>query len=170
MGSLIAFTGSHGTGKSTAASVMYRDLKYKYPKKSIHVLFDQEVFCPYPINKETTPESQLWIFTNQIRQELSLLSRFDLVVTDRTIVDVIAYTSSAGFDSLTMAMLSIAENHMSIYRKIYFRKIINNDFCYADGIREAKDQTFRDEIEELMLVYFDELLHGKYITGEFKYV
>jgi len=170
MGKLIAFSGSQGTGKSTAAINHALHLKYKYPEKSIHPLVDQEAFCPYPINKETTPESQTWIFTNQIQQELSLLSRFDLVVTDRTIVDVMAYTFCAGFESLTMSMLEMAKNYMAIYQEIYFRKIINNEFCYADGIRDAKDQVFRNEIEEVMLVYFDELLHGKYITGKFEYV
>jgi len=59
---------------------------------------------------------------------------------------------------------------VGIYQEIYFRKIINNEFCFADGIREASDQKFRIEIEEVMLVYFDELIHGKYITGKFDYV
>lgn len=170
MGKLIAFAGSHGTGKSTAAFNHALDLKYKHPERSIHALVNQEAFCPYPINKLPTPESQLWIFTNQIRQELSLLNRFDLVVTDRTIVDVLAYTFVAGFESLTMAMLDMAKNYVGIYQEIYFRKIINNEFCFADGIREASDQKFRIEIEEVMLVYFDELIHGKYITGKFDYV
>jgi hypothetical protein len=169
MGKLIAFSGSHGTGK-TKSAINYADhLKCRYPKKSVHPLVNQEAFCDGLINKETTPESQLWIFVNQIRQELYHLSKFDLVVTDRTIVDVIAYTSYAGFDSLAMAMLGIAENRMSVYHEIYFRKIINNEFCFADGIRDAKDHAFRIEIEEVMLVYFDELLHGKSITGKFDY-
>jgi hypothetical protein len=40
---------------------------HPFPDKSVHVLCDQEALCPFLINKQTSPEAQMWIFTNQIR-------------------------------------------------------------------------------------------------------
>jgi len=170
MSQLIAFSGSHGTGKTTAAYNHALHLKYAHPDQSVHALVDQEAFCPYPINQQATPESQLWIFTNKINQELSLLKRFDIVVTDRTVIDVIAYTFCQGFDSMAMTMLEVAKDYISIYHQITFRKIINNEYCYADGMRDAQDQIFRYQIEELLLNYYEELTEASCITGVFKYV
>ena len=169
MSKLISFSGTHGTGKTTSAALLFLDLKYKYPKKSIHPFVDQEAMCPYPINKEATPESQLWLFTDKISRELDLLNRYDIVVTDRTIVDVIAYTITLGFDSLAAAMLETAKVYLAKYNSITFKKIDNNQFCYSDGIRETKDNKFRNQIEVHLSVYYAELIDGGYIPGAFKY-
>jgi len=171
MSELIAFSGSHGTGKTTAAYNLALSYKYNYPDKSVHALVDQEAFCPYPINKEATLESQLWIFTNKINQELSLLRRFDIVVTDRTIVDVIAYTSYLGFDSMAMTMFEVAKNYILKYHQIAFKGINNNAFCYSDGIRDAHDVAFRQEVEDIMVGYYTELIETSCMPSEvIKYV
>ncbi|CCK81227.1 MULTISPECIES: AAA family ATPase [Desulfobacula] len=170
MSRIISFSGTHGTGKSTAAYRMAVDLKYLQPKKSVHVLCDQEAFCPYPINKETTEVAQQWLFGNQIKQELTALERFDIVITDRTIIDVIAYTWVAGFHDLAQGMLAYAERHMPYYHEIYFNKIANNQHCHPDGIREATDMKFRQDVEDAMLSFHQGLLNPSVFPGRVFYV
>ena len=160
MGKIIAFTGAHGTGKSTAAYRLAENYKIEHPEKSVHVLCDQEALCPFPINKQTSPEAQMWVFTNQIRQELWLASKFDIIISDRTVVDAIAYTDVAGFDSLAQGMSELALGYISNYTSIKFRTIIENDFCCQDGIRETKDSLFREEIEDRLFDLYDGLLAG----------
>jgi len=147
MGYIIAMSGTHGTGKSTAAGKEYRDLKINYPEKSVKVITDLENNKYYPINKDATPRSQAWLFVNHIRNELKYISLFDIVVMDRTVVDIIGYTAALGFVDQAEGMLSFAATHMSIYKKIYFRKIIGNPYNHADWIRETEDRYFRHDVE-----------------------
>ncbi len=146
-----AYTGSHGTGKSTAVADRTGRLKRLYPGKSIHPVMDQEAFCDLPINGETSPESQMWIFTRILNHELYLLNRFDIIVTDRTVVDAAAYTFAAGYESLASDMLSVAAHHMHKYERITFRRILTNEFCHSDGIRETGDKKFRQQVEDVLL-------------------
>ncbi len=166
MGQIIALTGTHGTGKTTAAFKQAENLKVEYPDKSIHVMCDQEVFCPYPINQKTTADSQLWIFTHQISQELSLLSRFDLIVSDRTAVDAVAYTVVAGFQALAHTMLDLVVHHMPVYDAITFQTIARNEFCHVDGIRESGDRVYRQEVETALKQLYAELETRGALGGE----
>jgi hypothetical protein len=169
MSKLIAFSGTHGTGKTTSAGHLFLDLKYKYPNKSIHPFVDHEASCPFPINTKATPETQLWLFHDKISRELSLLNLFDIVVTDRTVVDVIAYSACLGYDALAASMFEDAKVYLSKYHQITFKKIDNNQFCYSDGIRETDDKLFRMQIEDYLSEYYEELIEGGYIPGAFKY-
>ncbi len=167
---MIAFTGAHGTGKSTAAHKHYLGMKYCSPVFSIQALSNLEADCPYPINKETSEEAQTWLFANQIKHELSARARFDIVITDRTVIDVVAYTYVAGFHSLAQGMLAYAEQHMSYYNKIIFRKISNNEHCYPDGIRDASDRKFRQDVEDVILDFYHRLEESGLLPGTIQYV
>lgn len=155
MGQIIAYTGAHGTGKTTAAYRLAENYKIRHSGKSVHVLCDQEALCPFPINKQTSPAAQMWIFANQIRQELWLLSKFDIIISDRTVVDAIAYTGVAGFDSLAQGMFDLTLAHIPNYTSISFRRISKNDFCCQDGIRESSDGAFRKRVEDRMIDLYE---------------
>jgi hypothetical protein len=165
MGYIIAYTGTHGTGKTTAAMQRGMNEKLANTGKSVHVLCNQENLCPFPINRKATPESQLWIFTNQLHQELTLISRFDIVVSDRTILDVIAYTHVLGYHSLAHSMVFLACCHASIYQEVIFRRMATNGFCYPDGVREARDQRFRAEVERELQIIYSELASSGSMNG-----
>lgn len=170
MSSVLSSSGSHGTGKSTYAGQIYHEQKRKNPNASVRLLCDLEADCPYPINHDTTEQSQLWIFSNQIRAELFALSRFDILVTDRTVVDTIAYTYCAGFQELACAMLGLAQQHVGLYNEINFRQIKNNPFCYPDGIRETDDFAFRLQVECTLKEMYSELESEGFIAGTIYYV
>ncbi|MBT4177772.1 MAG: hypothetical protein HOE02_05745 [Candidatus Marinimicrobia bacterium] len=169
MGQIIAYSGTHGTGKTTAAYQHVVNLKMAYPDKSVKALCDLEDLCPYDINKEGSRETQTWIFSNQINQELTNLKEFDIVVCDRTLIDVIGYTQALGFDDLAAAMFSFACYHIQAYSKIYCKKIINNRFCFSDGIRETKDPVFRQDVENNILTTFDNIIGRGYFPGKIYY-
>jgi len=167
---VIGHSGTHGTGKTTVACQKIVDLKVQYPGKSIRVLCDLESLCPYPINKTGSRRTQAWLFSNQINQELTNLQRFDIVVTDRTVVDVIGYTHALGFHNLAESMQTYAAQHITIYKKIYCKKIISNPYHHADGIREAEDKLFRQDVEDAILTSYDNLMAQNFLTGDIYFV
>jgi hypothetical protein len=166
---LIAYTGSHGVGKSTAAAAEYRNQKILYPPASVRLLCDLEADCPFPINQNATEQTQKWIFSNQVRRELDALSRFDVVVTDRTIVDIVAYTFVSGFQDLAMSMLSFAEQHISCYDEITFKQVKFNRFCHDDGIRDAEDTSFRGQVEMILMDLYSQLSRDGRLAGKIHY-
>lgn len=166
MAEIIAYSGTHGTGKTTAAYKRAVELKRCYPGKSVHALVDQEAFCPYSINGDTSPAAQLWIFSSILNLELSLMNRFDVIVSDRTAVDAVAYTYVAGFESLATDMLTLAGRHMQIYERITVRKIVHNEFCHHDGIRDAADRSFRQQVEDTLLQMYDSLIDSGALSSE----
>ncbi len=62
MGKIIAFSGTHGTGKTTSVFKLAYELKMENPTLKIGVLQETARTCPHPINKDTTPQAQSWIF------------------------------------------------------------------------------------------------------------
>ncbi len=164
----ITFSGSHGTGKSTSAAKEYRDQKIFHPDKSVCLLCDLEAHCPLPINKETTDKAQLWLFSNHIRKEIEARDRFDIVITDRSVVDVIAYTYAAGFEALACSMLGFAEHHVSTYDEITVKQIKHNQYCHSDGIRET-DPGFRAQVETILKELYRDLKKAGSIRGSLFY-
>lgn len=165
-----SFSGAHGTGKSTAAGRCYIDAKYCNPKASVQILCDLEREGPYPINTATTEKAQSWIFGNQIQREMDALNYFDIVITDRTVIDVVAYTYVAGFHSLAKGMLAYAEQHIQNYRAIHFRKIEYNPYCHPDGSREVDIPEFRQAVENTMLEFYQQLDLANLFPGKIYYV
>jgi predicted ATPase len=163
-----SFSGAHGTGKTTAAYQCAQQEKLYNPGKSVHVLADLEVFSPTPINQTGSEQTQEWIFANQIKAEMECMHRFDITVTDRTIVDVIAYTRALGFHGLADGMLKYAEHHCQYYSSIHFKQIQYNQHCHHDGIRDI-DLGFRQEVETTMLEIYSLLeRHGMIPVGIYR--
>lgn len=156
MGCIITFTGAHATGKTTSVLEKAREIKIKYPESSVCLLQEIASFCPLPINQNTTPEAQLWIFATQIAKELELCASWDIVISDRTCIDNIAYTYRAGFHDLAERMLFLAALNLHLYKEIYFKSIKNNSYLFADGIRSV-EKSFRSEIETILLNYYSRL-------------
>ncbi|MCG8620299.1 MAG: hypothetical protein MI802_29105 [Desulfobacterales bacterium] len=170
--SVIAYTGAHDTGKADAALRAAADLKRAGAGNTIYALCEIEGACPYFIRRATTPRAQMWLFCQRIRLELESLARFDVVVTDRTVVDVAAYTYAAGFEDLATDMLTMAGNHLGVYREIRFKSILANNFWSGgsgggDGVRNAKDTAFRERVEKVLVDMYAELRSGGHMPGDF---
>lgn len=170
MKGVVAISGTHGTGKSTDVLDLCKSLKILHPGKEIVPLIERAPLSPYPINKDTTQKSQMWMFTSHIAEELFLTSRFDIVVADRSAVDMIAYSKLMGFDALANDMLSLVRHHMPIYCQIHYNFIVEKDFWFPNGLRESKDREFRQGVETILLDLYRQLgfnftLSDKCLTG-----
>lgn len=152
---IIAVTGSHGTGKTTYSYEVAQKLKMDKPFLKVGLLSENVIHCPFPINGNTTICSQRWIFTNQLQAELDYISKYDLVISDRSVVDAIAYTAVAGFSSEARAMLEMAKLHIVLYDRLYFKTVKNNPFMFEDKLRESKDKKFRLDIEKSLLELYN---------------
>ena len=151
----IAYSGTHGTGKTTSCFNLATQCKLNCHSKSIHLLTEVASESPFKINKETTVESQMWIFANQISRELENSLRYKILISDRTIADNIAYTMAAGFKTLAQNQIEFAKSFISTYDYIFLKQSSTNNFHYEDGIRDSKDKQFREDVEDsLHEVYY----------------
>ena len=149
---IIAFSGAHGTGKTTSVYAMAEWLKRK--GKNVGIILETARDCPLPVlNKacnKSSEDSQVWIFSAQLKREIEAIHRYDIVVSDRTLVDCIAYTRYLGYQGLAYSMRLMASDISSRYLKVFFKKISENDFLIDDGFR-ATDPDERLIIESIML-------------------
>ena len=146
----IGISGTHGSGKST---ILYK-IASKCKKNGINISIIEERarLCPFPINKDATLESQLWMVTDQIKCELKRKNKFDVILSDRTLVDVFAYgldvlSHKSPEDAFVFKKLWEGCRHIisNTYDLIIIPNHINFNFLIDDGIRDT-DEEFRDDI------------------------
>jgi hypothetical protein len=141
----IAFIGSHGIRKTTAAlafaSVMQRAGR--------SVEFAREVVRDNPlgINEQATPEAQLWVLTSQIRRELELSVNAECVVGDRGVMDNFAYYLRVCGGEDRYAVEPLVRAWSRTYDLVV--RLMPDVAVRADGVRSTSDR-FRDEVEAIL--------------------
>ena len=153
---IIAFTGSHGVGKTTSVYQKAYELKLELPNKRIGIFNENAAYCPFPINEDTTRDAQLWMFTNQISTEMDYLSRYHILVSDRTCVDCIAYSLYRGFDDIAEKMIEFSRIHIHRYKEVYFKEIENNPYAIENGYRTV-EENFRFGVEKILKSLYEVL-------------
>ncbi len=139
----IAFIGAHGVGKTTLCYNLTGEMK----KLGLNVTMLTEVArqCPLPINKGGGFESQLWIMTRQISEELSHLKDHDHLVCDRSILDTYIYhLVLQGEDGLLSKLL----NHWIGSYDFLFKVPIKFPLV-EDGVRDT-DNEFQKKVDQVM--------------------
>ncbi|MEW5733751.1 MAG: AAA family ATPase [Thermodesulfobacteriota bacterium] len=144
LGTIHAFSGAHGTGKTTAVFSLAARLKRDLPLARVGIVQEVAGKSPFPINRDTSEKGQLWIFSSQIAAELSAAADFHRVVSDRCAVDAIAYTQVAGFDRLAEGMIALYREHLPLYREI---RVLSPraGLLVPDGMRDV-DSAFQQEV------------------------
>lgn len=147
MKNIVAFSGTHGTGKSTQAYSLASKLKlHGYNVALVDELARE---CPLPINKEAVDLTQYWIVASQIKREIELMSRYDYVIVDRSIFDTLAY-------GVTLKNISMDNSQLiPQYIRTYYKSIIvldpyGFDYQIEDGVRDM-DPSFRLAVHYNML-------------------
>ena len=141
----IAFIGSHGIRKTTAAHQFVGTLQ----RAGRAVEYGREVVRDNPlgINEGATGEAQLWVLVSQIRQELELARKADVLATDRGVMDNFAYYLRAcgGVDEFSAEPLvrSWSQTYDLVVR------LLPDVALQADGVRSTND-AFRDEVEAIL--------------------
>jgi len=141
----IAVVGSHGIRKTTAVLSIAATVQ----RAGHSVELGREVVRDNPlgINEAATGESQLWVLVSQIRQELQLAPKADVLVTDRGVMDNFAYYLRAcgGRDAYDVEPL--VRRWSATYDLVL--RLVPDIPLQADGVRSTSDR-FRDEIEAIL--------------------
>lgn len=141
----IAFIGSHGIRKTTAAHAFAGTVQ----RAGRSVEFAREVVRDNPlgINESATGEAQLWVLMSQVRQELELAPKAQVLVTDRAAMDNHAYYLRACGGEDRYAVTSLVTAWAATYDLVV--RLLPDVPLRADGTRSTAD-TFRDEVEAIL--------------------
>jgi len=153
----IAFTGSHGVGKTTLITELRNELSnYKnvqVTKEVPRIICDIIDNPEYFRRNQNNLKKQLLIFFGQIIQEYDL-SKLDseILICDRTIFDHWAYTLYLFKDKLDDDFIKIIEHfmvkHMSNYDSIFYIPI---EFEVEDDGTREDDKGFQKEVDSLII-------------------
>jgi nicotinamide riboside kinase len=141
----IAFIGSHGIRKTTAALAFAGAIQ----RAGRSVEFAREVVRDNPLgfNEAATAEAQLWVLTSQIRRELELSRKAECLVTDRGVMDNFAYYLRASGGEDPFEVEPLVRRWSRTYDLVV--RLMPDVALRADGVRSTSDR-FRDEIEAIL--------------------
>ena len=141
----IAFIGSHGIRKTSALLAFAAEVQ----RAGRSVELGREVVRDNPlgINEGATGEAQLWVLVSQIRQELELARKADVLVTDRGVMDNYAYYLRACGGTDTFDAEPLVRRWSATYDLVV--RLLPDVALQADGVRSTSD-AFRDEIEAIL--------------------
>jgi len=141
----IAFVGSHGIRKTTAAYAFAHAIQ----RAGRSVEFAREVVRDNPlgINESATGEAQLWVLVSQVRRELELAPKAEVLVTDRGVADNYAYYLRACGGTDRFQVEPLVRTWSGTYDVVV--RLTPDIALRADGIRSTSD-AFRDEIEAIL--------------------
>lgn len=153
----IAISGAQGTGKTTLLYALAEKIKMNYPKKNLGIISELARESPFTRNKEATFDGQLWLFNKQIMSELEKARVNDFVLSDRSIIDILAYTYNLIPPAQSMNMMwNFAMSYVYTYDLIVVNKIKNNDFLFSDGVRDINEH-YRETIENLIFYFINKI-------------
>jgi nicotinamide riboside kinase len=166
----VAFIGSHGIRKTSALLAFAAEVQ----RAGRSVELGREVVRDNPlgINEGASGEAQLWVLVSQIRQELELARKADVLATDRGVMDNYAYYLRACGGEDRFAVEPLVARWSETYDLVV--RLLPDVALTADGVRSTSD-AFRDEIEAILdrvlprLVAADRLvtLRASEITSRF---
>lgn len=141
----IAFIGSHGIRKTTALLAFAATVQ----RAGRSVELGREVVRDNPLglNEGATGEAQLWVLVSQIRQELELAHKADVLVLDRGVMDNFAYYFRACGGVDRFGVEPLVRSWSATYDLVV--RLLPDVELQADGVRSTSD-AFRNEIEALI--------------------
>lgn len=145
MGHKIAFIGSHSVRKTNAVHSFAGAVGRS--GRSVEVGREMVRFSPLGLNEGATPEAQLWVIMAQIREELELRSRAEVLVLDRAVVDNFAYFLRATKGEDPFDVRPLVTRWSTTYD--LFVRLRPDTPLKADGVRSTNER-FRDEIEKIL--------------------
>lgn len=106
----VAFTGAQGVGKTTILEATKKLLEADGHKAVALPELIRE--CPYPADKDSTFNTQLWVSAHTIMRETDLSETADFVLVDRPITDIAVYAE------LVKANKGLTEPQETLLREI----------------------------------------------------
>ncbi len=155
---IITRSGSHGTGKTVAMHRQAADMMCSFPSLRIDTITGTAREAKrqgFQINQGSTGVAQLWIFTKLISSILEKSRDADIVLCDRSIYDVIAYTVIGAKDYVLADWMLDFAKKKKIYEQVIFHPAEQNEYCHGDGLRDT-DLGFRYEIDRWLKKFYAE--------------
>jgi hypothetical protein len=128
---LISISGAHGTGKTT----LIEEVKKYFPNNHLIIFLKefQGKNCEYPLGRNCTAKTQWWIL-DQFR-EYSKFYKYSeqIIVTDRSIIDVIPYTlmsEKIDIDEKKRIVANAMQLYLSTWHDCYLNKVELNRTIY----------------------------------------
>lgn len=151
----IAFTGSHGLGKSTAAFHLANLVKTSNPGLSVKVLEEnvREISRMFD-NKLNHTQFQKYCIVDQIHREMEAENLYDVIICDRTAFDPLIYAQYFDVEVPT-EYTYLAEEHLKSYSHVFQVVSDGSSTLYSDGFRMT-NLADRDNIS----LYFERMLKG----------
>lgn len=142
----IAVIGTHGVGKTTLA--MGTAAIAKKSGSNVKLISETARDCPFPLNKNFTKESALWIYHRQMQRELEATKNYPTVICDRSVIDSFMYAEAMGLNkSLDMCSSFLAAREwMKTYDKLIYVQIGSKEPSH-DGVRDL-DLEFQKKVED----------------------
>jgi hypothetical protein len=155
----IAFIGSHGIRKTSALLAFAAEVQ----RAGRSVELGREVVRDNPlgINEGATGEAQLWVLVSQVRQELELGRKADVLATDRGVMDNYAYYLRACGGTDEFAVYPLVQRWSRTYDRVV--RLLPDVALQADGVRSTSD-AFRDEVEAILDSVLPELVPADRMT------
>jgi hypothetical protein len=141
----IAFIGSHGIRKTSALLAFAAEVQRA--GRSVELGSEVVRDNPLGINEGATGEAQLWVLVSQVRQELELARKADVLATDRGVMDNFAYYLRACGGDDTYAAGPLVAHWSETYDLVV--RLLPDVALQADGVRSTND-AFRDEVEAIL--------------------
>ncbi|HVT15865.1 MAG TPA: ATP-binding protein [Thermoanaerobaculia bacterium] len=145
----VAFIGSHGVGKTTLCYGLAARLKAR--DVAVELVHEVARRCPLPINQETSVAAQTWILHTQIAEEAIALSRYPVVLCDRSVLDNYVYLLLAA--GRQDGLEPLIASWMRSYGLLLHVPIV--DAPSPDGVRSA-DPAFQRAVEDRLCRELDE--------------
>lgn len=157
----MAFVGSHGIRKTTAVHAFANTMQ----RAGRSVEHGREVVRDNPlgINEGATGESQLWVLTSQIRQELTLSRRSEVLVLDRGVMDNFAYYLRACGGEDPFSVEPLVRAWSATYDMVV--RLLPDVDLRDDGVRSTSD-AFRSDIEDILDDRLDGLVDSRSLVLE----
>jgi len=157
----VAFVGSHGSRKTTAVHAFANTMQ----RAGRSVEHGREVVRDNPlgINEGATGEAQLWVLTSQIRQELTLSRRSEVLVLDRGVMDNFAYYLRACGGEDPFSVEPLVRAWSATYDMVV--RLLPDIDLRDDGVRSTSDE-FRSDIEDILDDRLEGLVDGRSLVLE----
>lgn len=158
----IAFTGSHGVGKTTLISTLEKKIekikKVEVTKEIPRIICDLINEPEYFRRNQNNLKKQMLIFFGQIIQEYELSKKdSEILICDRTIFDHWAYTIYLMESELDNELKKVIEyfmvSHMLSYNHIFYIPI---EFEVEDDGTREDDRNFQKEVDRLIIKNLNE--------------
>lgn len=151
----VTFIGAHSTGKTTLLNkIIEKNNEMKIAK--IDEVARKVIDKGYPLNKETMDVSYMYYISKQLEYERKLNNcEFDLLISDRTIIDLLAYTivnKTYPQSTMTNEFLEMLHNLFLLHNNYYDLYVyFPIEFPMVLDTTRPNDEDYRKKIDNTML-------------------